>query len=235
PRDRSGEKPPLGARSRVQGAGRRPGERPRRLAPDQGGRLLLRRKPVAARGSLRADLRSGRCRQGGGRRSALPGRGRPDRAGGEMSSPRALVVRSGANPFIQLAPSERLEIVEKVSHTIAPMQPPGVMIESGAKYVVFTSQVSVERAFGDPSLGPLFRKIAEGARAVAVGAATAQALASQGVTADVVAGGSSESILERLPARLDGQRILLPCGEDAPLELQEKLRSRGARVARLVL
>ncbi|HKA36712.1 MAG TPA: uroporphyrinogen-III synthase [Thermoanaerobaculia bacterium] len=152
-----------------------------------------------------------------------------------MSSPRALVVRSGANPFIQLAPSERLEIVEKVSHTIAPMQPPGVMIESGAKYVVFTSQVSVERAFGDPSLGPLFRKIAEGARAVAVGAATAQALASQGVTADVVAGGSSESILERLPARLDGQRILLPCGEDAPLELQEKLRSRGARVARLVL
>jgi uroporphyrinogen-III synthase len=109
------------------------------------------------------------------------------------------------------------------------------MMESGAKFVVFTSQVSVERAFGDPTLAPLFRKIVAGAQAVAVGTVTGEALAAHGVTADLVAGGSSESILERLPARLDGQRVILPCGEDAPLELPEKLRSRGARVARLVL
>lgn len=152
-----------------------------------------------------------------------------------MSLPRALVVRSGANPFLSMAPSTQIEIIEKVSHTIAPMQPAAGMLGTPARFVVFTSQVAVERAFGDTSLAPLFRKVVGGAQVVAVGAATGGALNACGVNADLVAGGSSESILERLPTRLEGQRVLLPCGEDAPLELPEKLRSRGARVTRLVL
>ena len=152
-----------------------------------------------------------------------------------MSRPRVLVVRAGANPFIHLVSSSSVEIVEKVSHTISPMQPPLAMLAAPAKFLVFTSQVSVERAFVDSTLAPLFLKIAAGARVVAVGAVTGQALEARGVHADLVAGGSSESILEWLPARLEGQRVVLPCGEDAPLDLQEKLRSRGARVSRVVL
>jgi uroporphyrinogen-III synthase len=52
---------------------------------------------------------------------------------------------------------------------------------------------------------------------------------------DIVAEGSGASLLERLPGDLSGQRVLLPCGEDATPELREQLNSRSARVARLVL
>ena len=44
-----------------------------------------------------------------------------------------------------------------------------------------------------------------------------------------------ESVLERLPGDISGQRFLLPCGEDATPELPERLNSRGAHFARLVL
>jgi uroporphyrinogen-III synthase len=68
-----------------------------------------------------------------------------------------------------------------------------------------------------------------------VGAATGEALASRGALADLIAGGSAESILERLPADLAGRSVLLPCGEDASPDLPERLRSRGALVNRVVL
>lgn len=152
-----------------------------------------------------------------------------------MSLPRALVVRSGANPFLSMTPSSRLEITEKVSHSIRPVEPGAVQLRANPDFVIFTSQVAVERAFGDAHLAAFFNKAAESARVIAVGAVTGEALNAKGIQTDLVAGGSSESVLEHLPARLDGKRILLPCGEDAAQELPERLRSRGARPMRVVL
>jgi uroporphyrinogen-III synthase len=134
-----------------------------------------------------------------------------------------------------MAPSERIEIVEKVSHTIRSVEPGEVQLRVNSDYIIFTSQVAVERAFGDSRLEQFFRKALESARVVAVGAVTGEALNAKGVETDLVAGGSAESVLEHLPARLDGKRILLPCGEDAAQELPEQLRSRGARAMRVVL
>ena len=152
-----------------------------------------------------------------------------------MSLPRALVVRSGANPFLSMAPSTRIEIVEKVSHTIRSVEPGDVQLKGNPDYVIFTSQVAVERAFGDPRLEAFFRTATESARVVAVGVVTGEALNAKGIATDLVAGGSAESVLKHLPARLEGKRVLLPCGEDAAQELPEQLRSRGARPMRLVL
>ncbi len=134
-----------------------------------------------------------------------------------MSPVRVLVVRSGANPFASFAVGARVDIVEHVSHAIV------------------TSQVAVERVLGDTGLAARFREGSARAQLVAVGAATGEALASRGALADLIAGGSSESILERLPADLAGRSVLLPCGEDASPDLPERLHSRGARVNRVVL
>ena len=152
-----------------------------------------------------------------------------------MSLPRALAVRSGANPFISLAQSTRIEILEKASHSIERLEPDDTALEVAAEFAVFTSQVAVETLFANPRRAALFRAATAGGKIVAVGAATESALAGKGVAADIVAEGSGESVLERLPGSLSGRRFLLPCGEDAAPELPERLGSRGAHVARLVL
>ncbi len=152
-----------------------------------------------------------------------------------MSLPRALVVRSGDNPFLPLAPSARIEILEKSSHSIEPVEPDEALLETPAQFAIFTSQVAVERLFADPRRASLFRAATAGGGVVAVGPVTAEALWSKGIESDLVAGGSAESVLERLPGDLSGLRFLLPCGEDANPELAERLGSRGAHPARLVL
>jgi uroporphyrinogen-III synthase len=152
-----------------------------------------------------------------------------------VSPARVLVVRSGANPFASFAKSARVAIVEKASHAIEPVEPEEGALEAPADWVIFTSQVAVERVFGDAGLAPRFRAGSAGARLVAVGAATGEALDSRGARADLIAGGSAESVLERLPPDLAGRAVLLPCGEDASPDLPERLRSRGARVNRVVL
>lgn len=152
-----------------------------------------------------------------------------------MSLPRALVVRSGLNPFNSLGQSFRIEIVEKVSHSIEPLNPGQAALEVHVEFAIFTSRVAVETLFADARRASLFLAATAGGSIVAVGAATEEGLAGKGVASDLVAGGSAESILERLPADLDGQRVLLPCGEDASRELPEGLRSRGAHVIPLVL
>jgi uroporphyrinogen III methyltransferase/synthase len=149
--------------------------------------------------------------------------------------PRALAVRSGANPFVSLARSSRIEILEKTSHSIERLDPDDAVLEVPAEFAIFTSQVAVETLFSDPRRASLFRSAIAGGRIVAVGAATQGALAEKGVAVDVVAEGSGASVLERLPASLEGRRFLLPCGEDATPELPERLNSRSAHVARLVL
>lgn len=149
--------------------------------------------------------------------------------------PRALVVRSGSNPFVSLGTSPRIDIVEKVSHLIAPVEPDVRVLEAPANLAVLTSQVAVERLFSDLRLATLFGKALEGGRVAAVGAVTDDALHQKGVSPAIVANGSAESVLEKLPADLSGWRVILPCGQDASPELPEGLRSRGAHVALLVL
>jgi uroporphyrinogen III methyltransferase/synthase len=152
-----------------------------------------------------------------------------------VSLPRVLVVRSGANPFVSMAQSSRIEILEKTSHSIERLEPDDAVLEVPAEFAIFTSQVAVETLFADPRRASLFRSATAGGRVVAVGAATRDALAEKGIAVDIVADGSGASVLERLPASIDGQRFLLPCGEDATPELPERLNSRSAHVARLVL
>ena len=106
-----------------------------------------------------------------------------------MSASRVLVVRSGANPFASFAVNARVEIVEHVSHTIVAVEPDRGALEAPADWAIFTSQVAVERVFGDRELAPRFREGAAEARLVAVGAATGEALASRGAAADLIAGG----------------------------------------------
>ncbi|HEY1252206.1 MAG TPA: uroporphyrinogen-III synthase [Thermoanaerobaculia bacterium] len=149
------------------------------------------------------------------------------------SGPRVLVVRSGANPFARLSPRTGVEIVERVSHTIQPLPVPPGAFERSVDFVVFTSQVTVERLLSDDALAPSVRRLIAGGRLVAVGPATEGALRRRGLFPDVVARGGAESVLERLPRRLEGQHVLHPCAEDATPELGEGLRRRGASVTRL--
>jgi uroporphyrinogen-III synthase len=152
-----------------------------------------------------------------------------------VNARRVLVVRSGANPFAKLSVGSGVELVERSSHTIVPVAVPASALAHPSDLVIFTSQVSVERVLGDASLAPAIRGAAKGGRVVAVGEATAAALVRHGMPADVVAGGSAEAILASLPRHLDGASVLLPCGDDGAIDLEEALRRRGARVERVVV
>ena len=154
-------------------------------------------------------------------------------AGNDGSGPRVLVVRSGANPFARLPTRTGLSIVERVSHSIAPLPVPPAVFDRREDYVIFTSQVTVERLLTDAALGPPVRSVIANARLVAVGPATEGALRRHGLFPDVVARGGAESVLERLPRRLEGIQVLHPCAEDASPELAEGLHRRGATVTRV--
>ena len=152
-----------------------------------------------------------------------------------MTAPRVLVVRSGANPFAKMSVGSGVELVERSSHTIVPVAVAASALSHPSQFVIFTSQVSVERVLGDASLAAAVRGAAKGGRVVAVGEATAAALAHHGMPAELVAGGSAEAILASLPHHLEGATVLLPCGDDGAVEMDEALRSRGARVERVVV
>lgn len=155
-----------------------------------------------------------------------------------LSPARVLVVRSGALPsvvFPRPADASRLELVEKISHEVVPLDPDPSAFDLPADLAIFTSQIAVQFLFQDPDRARRFREAISGGRVAAVGETTAESLRSFGVEADIVAAGSGASILDRLPARLDRLRVLLPRGEDATHELPEGLASRGAYLAPLVL
>jgi len=152
-----------------------------------------------------------------------------------MSLPRALVVRSGMNPFAALGESPRIEIVEKSSHIIEPVAAAPESLQGPFDLAVFTSQIAVERLASDPGLFAAFRRAMSGGRVAAVGAVTAETLRRHGIDVAITAAGSAEGILDLLPRALDGWRVLLPCGEDASEELPEGVRYRGAHVVRLVV
>ncbi|HEY1433816.1 MAG TPA: uroporphyrinogen-III synthase [Thermoanaerobaculia bacterium] len=148
--------------------------------------------------------------------------------------PRALVVRSGARSLLDAAPPLRVEIVERVSHTIAMVPAAAEALEFRADLAIFTSQVAVAMGLGGAN-GALLRPALAAARIVAVGTATAAALREAGVVPEIVGGGSADSLLAALPARLAGVGVLFPCGEDASPALDAALRRRGAAVSRCVV
>ena len=152
-----------------------------------------------------------------------------------MTLPRVLVVRSGANPFVSVGPSPLVEVVEIVSHEILPVNPSPDGFDERVDLAVFTSQVAVERLREDPALAARFRASAEAATIAAVGPVTAEALAEMGLSPGLVAEGSGEALLERLPPRLDGRRVLHLCGEDAAPDLADGLHRRGAHVESVVI
>jgi uroporphyrinogen-III synthase len=148
--------------------------------------------------------------------------------------PRALVVRSGARPFLPAGAPSRIEIIERVSHRIESVEPAGSAFDSPADLVIFTSQIAVSLGL-DGGAGPALRRCLARARVVAVGPSTAAALEAAGFAPEIVAGGSAGAVLEALPERVEGARVLLPRGEDASPELPEALRKRGASVALCVV
>ena len=150
-------------------------------------------------------------------------------------SARVLVVRSGENTLPFAPEMSDLEIVEKISHQILPLAPPEDAFDEPADLVIFTSQIAVRRVTEEPALRSRFAAAVRTGQVAAVGPATAEALAESGFPPGIVAHGSAENVLEQIPGRLDGMRVLLPRGEDASEELREGLIHRGARVAPVVL
>jgi uroporphyrinogen III methyltransferase/synthase len=122
--------------------------------------------------------------------------------------------------------------VERVSHTIEPVASPEPVGE--ADLAIFTSRVAVAHALGATAAVSLPGAI-RGVRVAAVGVSTAEALRELGIETDLVAGGSADALLALLPARLDGRRVLWPCGEDAGDRLATELARRGAKVERRVV
>jgi uroporphyrinogen-III synthase len=151
-----------------------------------------------------------------------------------VTRPRVLVVRSGEKPFLAAFPRPRVEVVERVTHDVETIDPEAHSVEGPFDLVLFSSRIAVAQVLEGPSKAAL-RALVEPARRGAVGEATAEALRSAGLAPDIVAGGSAEALLEALPRRLDGLRVLLPCGDDASAALPEGLAARGAIVSRCVV
>ncbi|HTR01813.1 MAG TPA: uroporphyrinogen-III synthase [Thermoanaerobaculia bacterium] len=147
--------------------------------------------------------------------------------------PRVLVVRSGARPFAEDA-AGAIELVERVSHTVQRVAPPPEAFLGPFDLAIVTSRSALAEGLAGEAGGAL-REALAASRVLAVGPATAEALRAAGFDPDAVAGGSAEALLEDLPPRLDGRRILLPCGEDADARLPEALAARGAAVSRCVV
>lgn len=146
--------------------------------------------------------------------------------------PRVLVVRSGNRPFVSM---REVDVIERVSHRTVPWREGEISLDRPVDLVIFTSQVAVESLFADRELAARFRRAVEGARVAAVGPATRECLARVGVETHDVASGSSQDLLDRVPADLSGRRVLWPRGLDASPELPEELARRGAEVIPLVL
>jgi len=105
------------------------------------------------------------------------------------------------------------------------IEPTGVQPPAGTfRHVVFLSEHAVRHG-GD-------LHYCAGARVLAVGAATARALADRGVTASVPGAVSSEGLIDAFAGeRLAGAAVLVVAGEDGRKTLRDALIARGARVS----
>ncbi len=111
-------------------------------------------------------------------------------------------------------------------------------LRAGAyRWAVFTSANGVEAFFRLMRERGLDARALAGARAAAIGPATAEALAKRGVIADALPDEYiAEGVVEAMRPHLrPGDRVLLPRAEGARPELVEGLRSLGAQVDELIL
>jgi uroporphyrinogen-III synthase len=138
----------------------------------------------------------------------------------------ALVVYSGGKPFAfeQEFLREGFGLRAVASHRIE-FTPETFPFGRPVDRAIFTSRnsvVAVSRA-GLP--------LVEGARVHAVGPSTWEALMRQGVLPEVPpASPSAGALLADLPARLEGEFIFWPRGDDSEPALADELRRRGAEV-----
>lgn len=143
--------------------------------------------------------------------------------------PRLLVLRSGERPFsADLVPE--LDLLEKSTHEVESLEPNAP--SGDFDLLIFTSAAAVERFLAQ---GDLAARLSGRVAVHAVGPATAELLERKGFPKVREGGGSARSLLESLPDRLAGTRVLLPRGEDADDELPRGLAERGAAVVPLTL
>ncbi len=104
-------------------------------------------------------------------------------------------------------------------------------------WVVFTSANAVEVFFGLMRERGLDARAFAGAKAAAIGPATAEALSERGIVADAVPDEYvAEGVVEALrPGLRPGDRVLVPRAESARPELIEGLRALGAEVDEVTL
>ena len=143
--------------------------------------------------------------------------------------PRFLVLRSGERPFTaDLVPG--LDLLERATHDVESLEPDAP--SGDFDLVIFTSAAAVERLLAQSDLAA---RLSGQVAVHAVGPATAELLTRRGFPNVREGGGSARSLLESLPDRLAGTRVLLPRGEDADDELPRGLAERGAAVVPLTL
>ena len=103
-------------------------------------------------------------------------------------------------------------------------------------WVVFTSVNGVDAAFERLAAAGRDARAFAGARVAAIGPATAAALASRGIAADLIPGAyTTQAIVGAFRERgVDGARMLLPRADIAPPAMSDALRGLGAEVAEVV-
>jgi uroporphyrinogen-III synthase len=155
-------------------------------------------------------------------------------------NPAVLVVYSGG-PAFDWERSLGLRGVVGVaipSHEIELVPPAEILpaLTGTFTHVIVTSRNACDAVFRDAALGERFRQLTGGAEVMAVSATTARHLRDGGVAPTFTpADGRSKSILDALPARLEGLRFLLPRGDDADPDFPAALTGRGAEVVDLVV
>jgi uroporphyrinogen-III synthase len=137
----------------------------------------------------------------------------------------SLAVYSGGKPpgFEELLGSRDFAVRSVASHRIeitSQTFPLGNRVDR----LLFTSRNAVE-AFHRTGLD-----MYPNAKVNAVGDATLEALRQIGQSGEIPAVASAEGLLQSLPARLDGEFVFWPHGEDADLSPVDALRKRGAEV-----
>jgi uroporphyrinogen III methyltransferase / synthase len=146
--------------------------------------------------------------------------------------------REQAGDLVQALEALGAEVVTAPAIRIEPLadlEPLRVALANLGRYrwVVFTSQNSVQVVFEKlPAWGHTSRHLAK-ARVAAIGPATGDALSARGVTADVLPDGYvAESLVEAIASQgdLHGARVLIPQAEIARNTLAEGLRKLGAEV-----
>jgi uroporphyrinogen III methyltransferase / synthase len=127
-------------------------------------------------------------------------------------------------PTIRIVPPEDAAPLEEAVRSLASYQ-----------CVVLTSRNGVEALFAAIRADGGDARRLGGARVVAIGPKTAEALAAEGIRADRVPDeyrgeAAAEAVLAELGAHVRGARVLLPRAKEARQVLPETLRAKGAEV-----